>query len=453
MPAKRKWVPYHVWLARRGKRKYTSSRRNIRGRGAYYGNTPQNIYGTGNYFTKGFRKAANFVKSEAKALAPGIFKAGAQKAGQALISGFGDYHIHTNSLIRGKAPAYTPTFGNGAIRIRHREYLGSVNASTVFSIGKYDINPGLVASFPWLAQIAQNFEQYRFHGLVYHYKSTTSDAISGSTDLGFGQVMMATDYDSTDADYGSTVEMLNSMFANSTKPSCDLLHAVECAPDSQPYKLYFVRSGTLPANADIKTYDLGKFQFGTEGMATPYVGMGQLWCTYDISFYKPQAFAVTGTALLSSHYLTGTEGNSWEDNPFGLSSTPSTGNSLPLVFSADGRTMEFPNFTKGSTFLMAFSWNGDTPAIVTVPTIKGNNLVFKRCWESSATLLFIVNGGTVTTFIMVCVVRVLSNEGPVYMAMETDGVFPTGANTEGTITVSMVDGDTYAEYPETLIPN
>lgn len=453
MPARKKWVPYHVWLARRGKRRYSSSRRNLRGRGAYYGDSTQKIYGSGNYFTKGFRKAANYVKKEAKALAPGIFQGAARKAGQALITGFGDYHINSNSLIRGKAPAYDPSFGNGHLRVQHREYLGQVSASTAFSIGRYDINPGLTASFPWLAQIAQNFEQYRFRGLVYHYKSTTSDSIATATnDLGFGQVMMATDYDSNDPDYQSTIEMLNSMFANSTKPSNDLLHAVECAPDSQPYKLYFVRVGSLPANADIKTYDLGKFQFGTEGMATDYVGMGQLWCTYDVEFFKPQNATIVGTELITSQYFT-SNGGSWEDNPFGTAQVGSLGNNFPVEFSVDGRTMVIPNFAKGGTFLMVMAWNGATPATVTIPTLKGNNVALKHCWDVSEMLTLLKNDGNVETFIVCFVFRVLTNEGNSYIAMETDGVFPTGTGQEGTIHITQVNRDVYEQFPETLLPN
>lgn len=56
----------------------------------------------------------------------------------------------------------------GDITIQHREFLGNVTATgaagniSAFSVATYALNPGLQQSFPWLSQIAQNFELYEF---------------------------------------------------------------------------------------------------------------------------------------------------------------------------------------------------------------------------------------------------------------------------------------------------
>jgi len=98
--------------------------------------------------------------------------------------GFGDYNVQENSIMSGRVlsgdpPEIRNTHQNSFI-VRHREYMTDVYASQAFDITSYNINPGLLVSFPWLAQVADSFEQYKMRGLVYEFKSMSSDAVLSS---------------------------------------------------------------------------------------------------------------------------------------------------------------------------------------------------------------------------------------------------------------------------------
>jgi hypothetical protein len=157
---------------------------------------------------------------------------------------------------------------------------------------KYDINPGLDSVFPWLSQIAPAFQQYKWRGLVFSYKSTSADLVS-TTNTSLGSVIMTTDYNAVNPETLSKREMLNYEFTSTCKPSCSFLHMIECER-KQTYDndLFFTRSGTPPHNADKRLYDIGSFYIATEGMQGSTGQIGELWCSYEIEFLKPK-FAIS----------------------------------------------------------------------------------------------------------------------------------------------------------------
>lgn len=171
--------------------------------------------------------------------------------------------------------------------VRHVEFIQNIAGTEDFSLFSLGLNPGLDGTFPWLSQIAPAFEQYKWRGLVFTYKTTSADLVTG-TNGALGQVIMATDYDSTDADYSNQREMLNSEYAKSAKPSVSFVHPIETARRETPYKLFYTREGPPPANADIRLYDIGKFEIATQGMQATGGTIGQLWVSYEIEFLKPQ---------------------------------------------------------------------------------------------------------------------------------------------------------------------
>ena len=141
--------------------------------------------------------------------------------------------------------------------------------------------------------MASLFDQYRFRGIIFEYKSTSSDAIlSSATSSALGSVSMATEYDTLDANYSSKREMLNSMFANSTKPSCSFIHPIECKTSLSPLRLQYVRTTNgFPTGGDPRMYDLGKMIFATEGqqnVSATSGSIGELWVTYECEFFKQQ---------------------------------------------------------------------------------------------------------------------------------------------------------------------
>jgi len=61
--------------------------------------------------------------------------------------------------------------GNGqCCRVQHMERIGTILGSAGFAVNSFVINPGMAATFPWLAAIAQRFESYRFRRLRFLFR-------------------------------------------------------------------------------------------------------------------------------------------------------------------------------------------------------------------------------------------------------------------------------------------
>lgn len=206
------------------------------------------------------------------------------------ITGMGDYNVKNNSLfIQGDS---TPMFRNSgrSVRITHREYISDIITSSValsFKLNSFLLNPATSDTYPWLATIAQQFEQYRIHGMVFHFKSNSADALN-STNTALGSVIMATQYNVQLPVFTTKQQMENYEFACSSRPSCDLLHPVECDPSLTSFGPVFdIRLGG-DDGGDQRLYDLGRFCLATVGMQAANVNIGELWVSYDIELLKPR---------------------------------------------------------------------------------------------------------------------------------------------------------------------
>jgi len=227
-----------------------------------------------------------------------------QAAGEGLAKwfGYGDYNLTRNSLILPESSDMGLKFatdGKRGIRIMEREYLGDVlsgalvSGSTEFTNEAYPINPGSTKTFPWLSKIAVNFDQWKPNGIIFEFKSTSSTFNGASQALGV--VVAATDYDVLDPLYATKVEMETADYSNSCKASDNLMHGIECEAKERPDSVFFVRRPEGTSDS-LRFYDLGNFQIATKGMSTANVVLGELWVTYDITFYKKQ---LSSTPLVS----------------------------------------------------------------------------------------------------------------------------------------------------------
>jgi len=208
-----------------------------------------------------------------------------------LITGFGDYKIEGNSLMTGgiDPPTVVNTVQNGGVIIRHREYLQDILASTPFNIITFPINPGQISTFPWLSSIAAHFEQYKFRGLLFEFKSLSSDAVlSTATSSALGSIVMATQYNALNPPFPNKFVMENYEFANSAKPSLSFIHPVECNRSDTSIVELYTRVGAPAAGSDLRLYDLGNFSIAAVGMQASSGVAGELWCTYEIEFIKPK---------------------------------------------------------------------------------------------------------------------------------------------------------------------
>lgn len=198
------------------------------------------------------------------------------------ITGMGAYKINSNTIASGP-PLFGPT---GAIRIRHREYLGDISSSTSFTNTTYPINPGLYSTFPFLSSLAQNYQEYRFHGLVFYFNSTSATALN-STNTALGTVVMSTNYNSIEPAFTSKVQMEAYEFTDSANPSVSIVHPIECDPRQNVLGELYVRTGAVESGADQRLYDVGLFQLATTGMQAAS-NIGELWVSYDVTLMKPK---------------------------------------------------------------------------------------------------------------------------------------------------------------------
>lgn len=349
------------------------------------------------------------------------------------ITGMGRYTIKKNTLMYPEQIA--PSFGEDSIRVKKREFITLIDASTSFSNNVFNINPGLSSTFPWLSNIASNYEQYRFNGLIFQLISTSGDTTS-STNLGLGSVAMCTDYDAADSPFSTMVQGLGASYSNCIKPSEDAIHGVECAPDSLPQKLYYVRSTANPSNTDIRLYDLGVFQVLVDRCPANYTGMMQLWCSYDVTLVKSHVGAQQGTNISTDqYYITGVSAA----DPF--SAAAATRNKRPystLGLILSNNKIEFPDWIGNGTFLVVYRVWGLSIGVL-IPTIT-----FDKCTRLQSflnnTVVDITNSGTSTgSMIMAFIVKVTSSGASFTL---TGGTYPT-TSPVADLVVTQVNGDMY----------
>lgn len=305
------------------------------------------------------------------------------------ILGWGDYAIQNNSLMNMGTPV--AQFGNMSqgVIVAHREFICDVVApgTAAFTNTSYPINPGLVASFPWLAPIANQFDQYEIIGLIYEFKSTSSDYATGTA---LGSIIMATEYDSADPVYSSKIEMENSQYCISTKPSLDAIHPVECDPSVNLTPRMFTRSTTVPVTKDQRLYDHGVFQLATVGnAAAANTVMGELWVSYQIAFFKPQ---ITGNGGISDHFTNNVAVSAAAY--FGTAGTGTVSNLLAKSGSNLGgsvltSTYTFPATVSDGIYLVQYNIYGGSATITTalaIGTLVGCSAYAIQLNDSSSTI-------------------------------------------------------------------
>lgn len=247
--------------------------------------------------------------------------------------GSGDYEVTQNSLVSSlKASGSIPAMHKDGqtVTIRHREFLCEVRSTTTFQIQQvFPINPGMSKTFPWLANIARQFQQYRVKGMVFHYIPTSGNAVS-STNNALGSVMLQTSYRASDATPATKVELLNEYWSTEVVPSETVAHPIECNPSENPFNVHYVRgTDTIPTGDSLLMYDLGETFLATSGQQAGNVILGDLWVTYEIELKKPVLFSnILPTDYFSARFT----GAITSSNYF---STPGAREgSLPVTFTA-----------------------------------------------------------------------------------------------------------------------
>jgi len=357
------------------------------------------------------------------------------------VTGLGDYKVRSNTLLTGglSPPEISNSSSKGAVVVRHREYISDVSSSQAFTPTVYPINPGVVTTFPWLSQVAANYEEYIIRGMIFEFKSTSSDAIlaAGGTQA-LGTVIMATQYDVYNPTFLDKISMENYQFANSSKPSESFLHAIECQPKQTPTDELYVRSTlAIITGADKRLYDFGNFTIATQGQQATAGILGELWCTYEIELYKPKNSGSVGYELLTDHYQMGLITSA---SPMGSSTSLVSGNFGTSINSA-GTIMSFPANLASGLYLVCFSWYG-TSTVFVAPTAFIATGTFPLVWNQDGYSSVANTGTTTTAGFLSLLVRISSTTGqtvPQTLRLSTTGTFP-GAPTSGDIWITQING-------------
>lgn len=223
--------------------------------------------------------------------------------------GMGDYHVKNNVFLSGRLPEMVNVPQGGGTVIRYCEYLTDIITDPIantFNIQSFLINAANQDTFPFLSQIAQNYEQYSIEGMIFEFRSTSADALN-SVNTALGSVLLGTQYDVSDDPFTTKAEMLNYEFAQSVKPSENVLHMIECEPNQTVLSnLYTLSSADPPSGKDPRFYHLGRFSIATTGFQGTSVNIGELHVTYQVRLMKPKLYQSLGLDIEYAHWSNAT---------------------------------------------------------------------------------------------------------------------------------------------------
>lgn len=182
-------------------------------------------------------------------------------------------------IIRTPAPKIQRNSRNGDVVVSHRELVRDVSGSVNFSVNSLPINPGLNTTFPWLSQMAQLYESFKFESLRFEIETTASTSTTGS-------VMAVVDYDASDPAPIDKMQMATYRGFCRSAP-WDSFTQFSVGEDLHKRASYYVRSGALSANQDIKLYDVGNFFLATQGQADD-TSVCEVYVEYRVKLMTPQ---------------------------------------------------------------------------------------------------------------------------------------------------------------------
>lgn len=297
--------------------------------------------------------------------------------------------LYTNNLIAGGNGSVPGVSGSsdetGAITISHTEYIADIFGPGVpsgpavsFHNESYAINPGMEKTFPWLSQIAQNYEEYEFKQLIFSYNSTITD-IGSSTNGQCGTLTMATDYNAAHKPFSDKQEMLSYAHSYSSKTTESMDHGVECDPSKNALsKTLYVRTQGV-VDEDLKTYDHGLFQIAISNIPPSLQGqsIGELRVSYTVVLRKPKLYSARGLGIQRDFYVTSAQSSTAAlGNVFINTSLPvykgqlnNLGTKLINETNAgyDGFSVVFPDYYTGALMI--------TLTVEALENVTGNGLL------------------------------------------------------------------------------
>ena len=351
-------------------------------------------------------------------------------SGSGLYTGRGAY----NSLIEGGRPSMTYGAANDetqSIVISHCEYLQDVygSANAQFSNQGWNLNPGLVENFPWLSQLAANYEEYEFIQLLFSFKSTVDASATNNVNGSTGTIIMATNYNPTSPLFTTKETMMQYHGANSGRLVDDHTHGVECDPNKNAGTgQKYVRTAPVVVGQDPKTFDLGTFQLATVNIPSAFFNqqIGELWVSYTVKLSKPRLATALCLTSQESRWVSG--GGESLTNIGGTNLLSMQQNMIPAAVTGGAGyfSITFPDFITGLFEVqVGVEATGITSALSVVANVAGNVAVWNDLYatlsgtgDNPSNIQFMYNS---TGYIVIC--RVFVN--------------PVTAGVDNTLTVGM----------------
>lgn len=348
--------------------------------------------------------------------------------GRWLGSGIGSIFGSGDYTMVGSSPSYNVMTNGAQIPkfdtsrqtnvVCHREYLGDILGTAAFNLSSYPINPGMSQTFPWLSTVASSYQEYKFHGLVFEFRSLVTDFVTGGAP---GAIVMATNYNADAPTYVSKQQMENSEFAVATKPTVNLMHGVECADNQTILPQRFIRNGSVPVGQDLRLYDMGKFQLAT--VTNPVQNLGELWVSYCVELFKPilpDSSPVPGVGFHTNRAFVSSA------NPLGTVQIFAVGG---LDVTASLSTLTIRSADPGTKYLVTFNWYG-TASVFAAPGFTFTGCVALPYFQNGAAnsivspQLGLLSSSDTISFVLQCTNVV---EGPISLAMNGAGTYAGSA--------------------------
>jgi hypothetical protein len=206
------------------------------------------------------------------------------------------------------------------MRVVHTERFASViTTGTAVEVTSYQINPGLPSVFPWLADVANRYEKYKFASMSFRY-IPQSAALAGTVTCAF-------DFDPNDdaptvmAEATTYHDYVSTSIWQEARLMLDLANG-----DRMPEKN--TRPGLPGADLDLNMYDVGVLHVLTEGAAAATIGYLEVTYVVDLFIHQVQGGVGGGSVSvaggLDNTHLVGTD------------FTPAAHANLPVRVSAAG---------------------------------------------------------------------------------------------------------------------
>lgn len=288
--------------------------------------------------------------------------------------GQGSYYESAGGQIAPIPPQFSRNLNDDFVEITHREYIGDIISSSsanTFAINSYTVNAANPNCFPWLSQIAVNYQQYKFMGAIFEFRSSSAASVN-STSVQLGTVTAAINYDSLDTAPASRQELEQIEWSMSNKTCDSFIIPVECAGRNTADHLYYCNSLGLPANADAKSYNLGTLYIASVGLQGTSQNIGSLYVTYKCRLYKTVQLPRLQVANLLIADRTSVDAT----NRCGTANTSQIRvNTLGATFAANTITLDRTKLVVGSRYFLSCAVLGSSTAnVVTCTTTLSSGL-------------------------------------------------------------------------------